>query len=106
MALGKHTTLLNANRTFNIGDAVAERPSIPTITARKSFFNAQPCKHGTIVEMEVRKQKSRTAKKGYSERRWALVQWDIRSQPEWVVETRLVHKNELAAHEQLTRLEK
>ena len=65
----------------------------------------RPLKLGEIIGLEIRKQKSRTAKKGYSERRWANVKWDIRSRPEWVVETRLVHENELESHELLTRLE-
>ena len=105
MALGKTTKLLNSNREFQVGTRVAERPSRPFVTNFNTSFNAQASKLGTVLEMEVRKQKSRTAKKGYSERRWALVQWDIRSQPEWVVETRLVHENELSMREELTRLE-
>ena len=105
MSLGASTKLLNSNREFQVGDRVAERPSRPFVTNFNTSFNAQASKLGEIIELEIRKQKSSTAKNGYSKRRWANVKWDIRSRPEWVVETRLVHENELESHELLTRLE-
>ena len=108
MALGKSTKFLNSNREFKVGDRVAERPTRPFVTKFNTSFNAQPSKIGTIIELVVREQKFRkasAANRKPSRRRYAIVQWDIRTRPDEVAETRLVHENELSMHEELTRLE-
>ena len=76
-------------RIFNIGDRVSERPTRKVFSAKGAAFNE--------LREEGRKVKSR--------RPYLQVKWDIRTQPEWIVEHRVIHENELELQLEMTRTE-
>jgi hypothetical protein len=92
-------------RIFNVGDRVSERPTRKVFSAKGAAFNGKSPKVGEILAMEIRKQRNKAAKAGFSERRYVQVKWDIRTQPEWIVEHRVIHENELELQLEMTRTE-
>ena len=80
---------------FNVGDRVAERPTRTFRLTSNAVLNGAKTKSGTIVDMEIRKQRSRNSPKGYSMRPYVKVKWDIRSVAEWVIEFRVIPESEL-----------
>ena len=90
-----------SKRVFVIGERVCERPGV------KSSINGSPLphlKHGTLVGVEKRKIMSRRAKAGYALRTFFQVQWDGRTAPDWIQDSRIIHEHELDALTNAARL--
>jgi hypothetical protein len=90
-----------SQRVFEIGERVCERPGV------KSSINGSPVphlKHGTLVGIEKRKIMSRKAKAGYALRTFFQVQWDGRTAPDWIQDSRIIHEHELDALTNAARL--
>lgn len=88
-------------RIFNIGDRVSERPTRKVFSAKGAAFNGRLPKVGVIVGKELREE----GKKVKSRRPYLQVKWDIRTQPDWIVEHRVIHENELELQLEMTRTE-
>ena len=89
-----------ANRTFKVGQRVAEVPRRAIGT-----MDNLPFKRGEIMDFRETKVKTPASKKGYRIDTEASILWDGRTVADWVKVNRVIHEHELENAAQSVRYE-